>query len=259
MNKLQKFSSFNSWKRAVKNAFPTVEFAGDEKVAMYAYSGESKKEVGRWLAIDKKGFIHAQRNPRKLKVSRSGIVVHKLRIGAHDPRKLKRVARRLLGRGVKINPRTSTKSIINLARKNMGNNGSARLCLKDAIDLEAEGNLAAAKKRALDSLKHSVGVFHPDYKKAAKGAVQKNPRKRLTAPLQGSTRRIIRRSKEVLAHTQRVLDGVKGTVCVQVQSGANWKTVMQSKDTPTMRQLAKRYALSYKRAHPGQVVRVVTY
>jgi hypothetical protein len=45
---------------------------------------------------------------------------------------------------------------------------SARLCLTDAIELQAEGKLDDAKARALKSLAYSVGVFHADYKRAAK-------------------------------------------------------------------------------------------
>lgn len=57
-----------------------------------------------------------------------------------------------------------------LARKHVGTNSSARLCLSDAIRCYEDGLLDAAKNRALDSLKHSVGVFHPDYKAAIKPA-----------------------------------------------------------------------------------------
>lgn len=55
------------------------------------------------------------------------------------------------------------------ARKNLGGvmESSARLCLADAIALFDAGDLVAAKARALKSLSYSVGVFHPDYAKAA--------------------------------------------------------------------------------------------
>lgn len=61
----------------------------------------------------------------------------------------------------------NTNEAIILARKN-ATNDSARLCLTDAVNLQAAGKLEDAKRRALDSLKHSVGVFHADYRRAAK-------------------------------------------------------------------------------------------
>jgi hypothetical protein len=44
---------------------------------------------------------------------------------------------------------------------------SARLCLADAIELQERGMLDYARTRALKSLCYSVGIFHPDYRKAA--------------------------------------------------------------------------------------------
>lgn len=66
-----------------------------------------------------------------------------------------------------------TKQILALARKHLGGEmeSSARLCLADAVKLYDEGDLKYARNRALKSLSYSVGVFHPDYQKAAK-AVQ---------------------------------------------------------------------------------------
>lgn len=61
----------------------------------------------------------------------------------------------------------NTNEVIILARKN-ATNDSARLCLSDAVELQAAGKLDDAKRRALDSLKHSVGVFHADFKRAVK-------------------------------------------------------------------------------------------
>lgn len=59
--------------------------------------------------------------------------------------------------------------ILNLARKNLGGNmeSSARVCLEDAISLYDAGEYEAAKKRAIDSLRYSVGIFHADYKRAS--------------------------------------------------------------------------------------------
>ena len=55
-----------------------------------------------------------------------------------------------------------------LARKHVGTDSSARLCLSDAIRCYEDGLLDAAKDRAIRSLAYSVGVFHPDYKAAIK-------------------------------------------------------------------------------------------
>ena len=66
----------------------------------------------------------------------------------------------------------NTDKVIVLARKQIrwdtDGNSSARLCLADAVHLQAEGRLDDAKRRALDSLKHSVGIFHADYRRAVK-------------------------------------------------------------------------------------------
>lgn len=65
----------------------------------------------------------------------------------------------------------NTDKVIILARKHVGNGAamesSARLCLADAVSLQAEGQLDYAKARAIKSLAYSVGVFHADYKRAA--------------------------------------------------------------------------------------------
>ncbi len=67
------------------------------------------------------------------------------------------------------NEMTADKVIV-LARKHLGTgamDSSARLCLKDAVELQAEGMLDYAKARALKSLAYSVGVFHQDYQRAS--------------------------------------------------------------------------------------------
>ena len=64
----------------------------------------------------------------------------------------------------------STQNVIRLARKHLGMGSmesSARLCMADAVQLEGDGKLDAAKARALKSLSYSVGVLHPDYRRAA--------------------------------------------------------------------------------------------
>lgn len=55
---------------------------------------------------------------------------------------------------------------IRTARKHLANN-SARLCLSDAIYNYDKGDYASAYRRALKSIAHSVGVFHPDYQACA--------------------------------------------------------------------------------------------
>ena len=66
----------------------------------------------------------------------------------------------------------NTNKVIILARRHVTscpeNESSARLCLTDAVKLQSEGQLDAAKTRALKSLSYSVGIFHPDYQRAKK-------------------------------------------------------------------------------------------
>lgn len=61
----------------------------------------------------------------------------------------------------------NTQQIIATAEKHAHMNDSAALCLRDAKWLEAFGDEGSAQRRALDSLRHSVGVFHADYKAVA--------------------------------------------------------------------------------------------
>lgn len=65
---------------------------------------------------------------------------------------------------------TSTLKILKLAEKHIEENDSALLCWQDANRCFDSGREQAAIKRALDSLKHSVGVFHSDYKVAVQWA-----------------------------------------------------------------------------------------
>lgn len=46
------------------------------------------------------------------------------------------------------------------------NSDSARLCLADAIALVNKNDYENATQRAVKSLAYSVGIFHPDYKRA---------------------------------------------------------------------------------------------
>jgi len=62
-------------------------------------------------------------------------------------------------------------ALIITARKHLGEGqmeSSARFCLADAITLRDAGDYEHARQRALRSLDYSVGIFHPDYKKAAR-------------------------------------------------------------------------------------------
>lgn len=45
---------------------------------------------------------------------------------------------------------------------------SARLCLADAEKAYSAGNFDIARQRAIKSLAYSVGILHPDYKRASK-------------------------------------------------------------------------------------------
>lgn len=63
-----------------------------------------------------------------------------------------------------------TSDMLTLARTNLGGSmeSSARLCLADAEACAAKGDEPGARRRALDSLRYSVGVFHPAYKSAVR-------------------------------------------------------------------------------------------
>ena len=63
----------------------------------------------------------------------------------------------------------NTKQVIELARKHIPTaiqEGSARVCLEDAVKLYDAGDLINAKIRAVKSLGYSIGVFHRDYQRA---------------------------------------------------------------------------------------------
>lgn len=62
----------------------------------------------------------------------------------------------------------SAADIIELANRHLGAGcmvSSARLCLDDARQLLA-ASCADARQRALRSLAYSVGILHPDYRRA---------------------------------------------------------------------------------------------
>lgn len=61
---------------------------------------------------------------------------------------------------------STTEKILALARKNLGSNDSARLCMEDAMRNFDASDYVGAQKRAIDSLRHSVGIFHSDYIRA---------------------------------------------------------------------------------------------
>jgi len=56
--------------------------------------------------------------------------------------------------------------LMTLVFKHSHANDSAQLCARDAVELILRGKDEDARDRAVDSLRHSVGVFHPDYKVA---------------------------------------------------------------------------------------------
>ncbi len=56
----------------------------------------------------------------------------------------------------------------NLAYHNQGTNDSANLCWSDAVAQLEKGEYTNAYWRAMESLKHSVGVFGAAYKAAVK-------------------------------------------------------------------------------------------
>jgi hypothetical protein len=64
----------------------------------------------------------------------------------------------------------TTDQILALARKHLGGDmeTSARLCLHDAVNLKNKGDMTYCRKRALDSLRFSIGILHQDYIKASK-------------------------------------------------------------------------------------------
>lgn len=50
------------------------------------------------------------------------------------------------------------------------NNTSSRLRLDDAFNLRDKGQLSDARRAALDSLRHSVGILHADFGRASEAA-----------------------------------------------------------------------------------------
>ena len=63
------------------------------------------------------------------------------------------------------------REMVTLARKHVGNGAamesSARLCLADAVACCNNGAFDSAKRHALKSLAYSIGILHPDYRKAS--------------------------------------------------------------------------------------------
>lgn len=60
----------------------------------------------------------------------------------------------------------NSEKVLRLARKHLGNNSSARACMKDSIAALNRGELDLAMRWALRSLAHSIGILHVDYKAA---------------------------------------------------------------------------------------------
>ena len=69
----------------------------------------------------------------------------------------------------------TTDTIIALALKYVGtypsHEASARVCLADAVSLRDAGDLYHARKRAINSLRYSVGILSPHYQRAVAGHV----------------------------------------------------------------------------------------
>lgn len=64
---------------------------------------------------------------------------------------------------------TTVSQALTLARKHLGKGNmesSARACMMDAVAQYDKGNYDAARMWAVKSIAYSVGVIHPDYKKA---------------------------------------------------------------------------------------------
>lgn len=65
----------------------------------------------------------------------------------------------------------TTQQVIVTARKHVANGAamesSARLCLADAVRLADDGDLQYARARAIDSLRYSIGILHPDFDRAS--------------------------------------------------------------------------------------------
>ena len=65
----------------------------------------------------------------------------------------------------------NTSEIIVLARRHMSEGAmesSARLCLYGAVALYDDDRPDDARKRAIDSLRYSVGEFHEDFRRATR-------------------------------------------------------------------------------------------
>ena len=66
----------------------------------------------------------------------------------------------------------NVREILALARRHVSNGAamesSARLCLSDAIQAFENGHLDEAHASAVRSLRYSVGIFSPDYQRAAR-------------------------------------------------------------------------------------------
>jgi hypothetical protein len=59
--------------------------------------------------------------------------------------------------------------VIVMAQK-WNNNTSSQLRLNDAWNLREKGQLADARRAALDSLRHSVGILHHDFSRASEAS-----------------------------------------------------------------------------------------
>ncbi len=57
-------------------------------------------------------------------------------------------------------------NLMNIAQPHSNKNESAMIAFNDAKRIALNANYSYAGRRALFSIRHAVGVFHEDYKKA---------------------------------------------------------------------------------------------
>ncbi len=146
----------------------------------------------------------------------------RMRAGKLDPRKIKKLARKA---GVRINP----------AKK--------RYAL-------GKGKSTTVKRPRIHRVKKAFDAFTA----CAQLSAALNQWKKI------SGKKPPQSTKEFYdAFSPYYYGGFKNHVCVQGERGLTWITIMQSKDTPEYRQMAKRYCLTLKRLSPKKNFRVVTY
>ena len=74
-------------------------------------------------------------------------------------------------KAAKTNHRKDSDKVYRIARKHLGENSSARVCMASAMTAQSNGNLDNSMRWALRSIAHSFGILHPDYLVAFNAAV----------------------------------------------------------------------------------------